>query len=99
MEHIKISTPARLHFGLTDMNGESGRIDGGVGLALESPHTVIEATNAQETTVQCRSEPEIESRVADALAPYAENTKSAGPPCASSKGRWRTWASGAQPKL
>ncbi len=28
------------------MNGQIGRIDGGVGLALESPHTVIDASRA-----------------------------------------------------
>ena len=33
MEHIVLNTPSRLHFGLIDMNGEIGRIDGGVGLA------------------------------------------------------------------
>lgn len=67
MDRIKISTPARLHFGLIDMNGECGRIDGGVGLALESPHTVIEARRAAELEVQCPSEPEFEDRVLEAL--------------------------------
>ena len=35
MKRIEITTPARLHFGLIDMNGELGRVDGGVGLALD----------------------------------------------------------------
>ncbi len=67
MDRIKISTPARLHFGLIDMNGERGRIDGGVGLALESPHTIIEARKASEMEVRCPSEAEFESRVVEAL--------------------------------
>ena len=68
MDRIKISTPARLHFGLIDMNGERGRIDGGVGLALESPHTIIEAGKAAEIDVQCASEVEFEPRIVEALA-------------------------------
>ncbi len=34
---IEVKTPSRLHFGLIDLNGELGRIDGGVGVALEEP--------------------------------------------------------------
>ena len=30
MKRVVLSTPARLHFGLVDMNGELGRIDGGI---------------------------------------------------------------------
>ena len=32
-----MSTPSRLHFTLVDMNGQLGRIDGGLGIALEQP--------------------------------------------------------------
>ena len=34
---ITITTPSRLHFGLIDLNGELGRINGGIGVALEKP--------------------------------------------------------------
>lgn len=37
MQRIKITTPARLHFGLIDLNGALGRIDGGVGIAINDP--------------------------------------------------------------
>lgn len=63
MERIVVNTPARLHFGLIDMNGESGRIDGGVGLAIESPHTSVEASKSDNIKVECRDEPEIEERL------------------------------------
>ncbi|MCP5109524.1 MAG: DUF98 domain-containing protein, partial [bacterium] len=63
MNRVVIHTPARLHFGLVDMNGELGRIDGGIGLALEAPHTTIEATKADKIEVECASEPEIDSRL------------------------------------
>ncbi|NHJ49083.1 MAG: hypothetical protein FK733_14950 [Asgard group archaeon] len=34
---LQITTPSRLHFGLLDLNGELGRINGGFGVALEKP--------------------------------------------------------------
>ncbi len=34
-----------MHFSLIDENGYTGRIDGGIGLMLESPNIVIEASN------------------------------------------------------
>jgi beta-ribofuranosylaminobenzene 5'-phosphate synthase len=67
METIVITTPARLHFGLIDMNGEIGRIDGGVGLALEAPHTTIEATKSDTIRVECKVEPEIVDRLRTAV--------------------------------
>jgi len=67
VNRVILSTPARLHFGLLDLNGEIGRIDGGVGLALESPHTLIEAEKAEQVTAECRDEPEITQRVVTAM--------------------------------
>ncbi len=37
MSHVKVTTPARLHFGLIDLNGALGRIDGGIGIAINDP--------------------------------------------------------------
>lgn len=34
---IQVVTPCRLHFGLIDLNGQLGRINGGLGVALEQP--------------------------------------------------------------
>jgi len=36
-KNIIVETPSRLHFTLIDLNGESGRIDGGIGAAIASP--------------------------------------------------------------
>jgi beta-ribofuranosylaminobenzene 5'-phosphate synthase len=44
---VKIITPSRLHFGLVDLNGQIGRIDGGLGVALNHPNVIIEAKNGQ----------------------------------------------------
>jgi beta-ribofuranosylaminobenzene 5'-phosphate synthase len=38
---IKLKTPSRLHLSLIDMNGELGRVDGSVGIALEEPGYVM----------------------------------------------------------
>lgn len=42
-ERIIIEAPARIHLGLIDLSGAIGRVDGGIGLTLDHPHTVIEA--------------------------------------------------------
>ena len=49
---VIIETPSRLHLGLIDMNGTSGRVDGGIGIALEDPCLLIEARLSGEITVQ-----------------------------------------------
>ncbi|MFC2075913.1 beta-ribofuranosylaminobenzene 5'-phosphate synthase [candidate division KSB1 bacterium] len=67
MERVTINTPSRLHFGLIDLNGEIGRIDGGIGLALESPHTLIEAVKGDEIRVECADEPEVVERLRTAV--------------------------------
>lgn len=38
---LKLRTPSRVHITLIDLNGAIGRVDGGVGLALEEPHIEI----------------------------------------------------------
>ena len=49
---LRIVTPSRLHFGLIDLNGSSGRIDGGMGVALEKPGWEIEASESSEFHVE-----------------------------------------------
>lgn len=41
ISEVSIRTPARLHFTLIDLNGELGRIDGGIGIAIDRPNWVI----------------------------------------------------------
>jgi len=67
MEEVLIETPSRLHLGLIDMNGEIGRIDGGVGLALESPSTKIQVAKADRIHVECDTEPQIVDRLSEAI--------------------------------
>lgn len=73
MNPITIKTPARLHFGLIDMNGESGRIDGGIGLALEMPCTTMDARQANIVDVVCEAEPWICERVHAAVTSVCQH--------------------------
>jgi beta-ribofuranosylaminobenzene 5'-phosphate synthase len=63
MNSLTIRTPSRLHFGLLDMNGEVGRIDGGVGLALDAPHTLMELAQANSIEITCKDDPEVVERL------------------------------------
>ncbi|MHA1829993.1 MAG: beta-ribofuranosylaminobenzene 5'-phosphate synthase [Candidatus Helarchaeota archaeon] len=52
---IKIQTPCRLHFGLIDLNGKLGRIDGGLGVSLNYPNVILEIeklNNGQENIIE-----------------------------------------------
>jgi len=40
---IRVRAPSRIHLGLIDLYGGLGRVDGGIGITLEAPDTVIEA--------------------------------------------------------
>jgi len=50
-QRVVIESPSRLHLGLIDLNGTLGRVDGGIGIALDHPRTVIEACRTGSLTV------------------------------------------------
>ncbi len=51
---VRITTPCRIHLSLIDENGYTGRIDGGIGLMLDQPNVVFEASNsAEEFQIEC----------------------------------------------
>ncbi len=43
-ESVYITSPGRLHFTLIDLNGELGRVDGGMGVALNEPSLALKVT-------------------------------------------------------
>ncbi len=51
---MRIRTPSRIHVTLIDLNGSLGRIDGGVGFALENPYVEIVAKESDEVVVKGR---------------------------------------------
>lgn len=67
MQETVIQTPARLHFGLLDLHGGLGRIDGGIGLALEQPRTVISVKRSRDCEAFCPMEPGFEERLLAAV--------------------------------
>lgn len=48
---VRVETPSRLHFGLIDLNGEIGRIDGSIGLTLDKPGFVLTATTSDDIEI------------------------------------------------
>jgi beta-RFAP synthase len=48
---VQVKTPARLHLGLIDMNGDLGRMFGGLGVGIDHPNFIIEAENAEKFLV------------------------------------------------
>lgn len=61
---IRIKTPSRLHMTLIDMNGEIGRVDGGIGITLEEPY--IEITAEKSDTVTITGDPYLAERMRNA---------------------------------
>ncbi len=48
---VYVKTPARLHLGLIDLNGDLGRMFGGLGVGINKPNVIIEAQHADKLTV------------------------------------------------
>lgn len=49
---IQIKTPARIHFGQLDLNGDLGRIYGGSGAAITEPYTLIKLEKNSKIVVE-----------------------------------------------
>ncbi|MBI2979640.1 MAG: beta-ribofuranosylaminobenzene 5'-phosphate synthase [Chloroflexi bacterium] len=62
MNEVRIAFPSRLHLGLIDLNGEIGRIDGGTGITLEDPQTVIYAKKNNRLEVEYPPDPAVAKR-------------------------------------
>jgi beta-ribofuranosylaminobenzene 5'-phosphate synthase len=48
---VVVDAPARLHLTLIDLNGSVGRVDGGVGVALDRPSLLLEAERSETLDV------------------------------------------------
>ena len=49
---VTVRTPARLHFGLLDTNGELGRIFGSIGVSIQHPNVELKAQTSEGFSVQ-----------------------------------------------
>jgi beta-ribofuranosylaminobenzene 5'-phosphate synthase len=81
---VRISAPARLHMGFLDMNGSMGRKFGSVGLSIDQPATVVEASPAEENAAtgleSKRAAALLERFTAASKQRYAINIEQAIPP-------------------
>ena len=48
---VYVKTPARLHMGLIDLNGNLGRIFGGLGVGINRPNVILEAQRSETLAV------------------------------------------------
>lgn len=65
---VSVKTPCRLHLTLIDLNGSLGRIDGGVGVALEEPSVVVEAEKSSAFKVDASKRREELTRLCERIA-------------------------------
>ncbi|MBD3181891.1 hypothetical protein GF312_06345 [Candidatus Poribacteria bacterium] len=65
MSNVKVITPSRVHMALIDLNGNLGRIDGGIGLSLSNPGFSITARKADHNEIICS--PDIKQRAGKIL--------------------------------
>jgi beta-ribofuranosylaminobenzene 5'-phosphate synthase len=49
---VIVETPSRIHVSLIDLHGALGRVDGGIGIALDDPRILLEARQSQELDVK-----------------------------------------------
>jgi len=45
---VYVKTPARLHLGLIDLNGDLGRLFGGLGVGIDRPNVILEAQRSEK---------------------------------------------------
>jgi len=71
LRKIRIKTASRLHFGLIDLNGDLGRIDGGIGMALNNPNSIIEASpEDKDIIIESRTQSETIKEIAEKVLKY-----------------------------
>ena len=49
--NVYVKTPARLHLGLIDLNGDLGRLFGGIGVGIDRPNVILEAQRSEKLAV------------------------------------------------
>ncbi len=69
LTNVQVSTPARLHLGFLDLNGSIGRKFGSFGLAIDSHHTTVELSSANEAIITSPS-PQIDEKVTTAVTQF-----------------------------
>ena len=49
---VFVKTPSRLHLGLIDLNGDLGRMFGGLGVGIDHPNVIVEAESSKNLFIE-----------------------------------------------
>ena len=60
---VYVKTPARLHLGLIDLNGDLGRLFGGLGVGINRPNAILEAQLSEKLVVTGEKNDQVEMLV------------------------------------
>jgi len=71
---VYVKTPARLHFGLIDMNGDMERFFGGLGVAIDRPNVILEAQHSESFSVTGEKAEQVTSLAKRFLETYHINS-------------------------
>jgi beta-ribofuranosylaminobenzene 5'-phosphate synthase len=74
---VRVSAPSRIHIALIDLHGGLGRVDGGIGIALATPRTVLELRESPQQSIKGGDE-ESRRRVQGALTAVREHLGTIG---------------------
>jgi beta-ribofuranosylaminobenzene 5'-phosphate synthase len=67
---VYVKTPARLHLGLLDLNGDLGRHFGGVGVGIDHPNVILEAQQSKKLSVKGENTERVETLAKRFLETY-----------------------------
>jgi beta-ribofuranosylaminobenzene 5'-phosphate synthase len=67
---VYVKTPARLHLGLIDLNGDLGRLFGGLGVGIDRPNVILEAERAERLAVTGEKTGQVQTLAEQFLATY-----------------------------
>lgn len=68
---IVVKAPARLHLGMLDLRGDLGRLFGSMGVAIQWPNVVVNATRAPHWNVEGMEKERVERIIEDFCQHYA----------------------------
>jgi beta-ribofuranosylaminobenzene 5'-phosphate synthase len=71
---VYVKTPARLHLGLIDLNGNLGRLFGGLGVGINRPNVILEAEQSENLAVTGKKTEQVKTLAERFLETYSIKT-------------------------
>jgi beta-RFAP synthase len=68
---VYVKTPARLHLGLIDLNGDLGRLFGGLGVGIDRPNVILEAKQSENLAVTGEKNEQVKTLAEHFLETYS----------------------------